>query len=61
MKYYFPFSVNASQLQEIKIDEKLTRARINEIFSWETQIFTQSNGQKSLSGLMSMNNRDVLK
>ena len=61
MKYFFPFSVNTSQLQKIKIDEKLNRASINELFSREPQIFTQSNGQKSLSGLMSSNNRDVLK
>ena len=60
MKYFFSFSVNTSQLQKIKIDEKLNRASINELFSWEPQIFTQSNGQKSLSGLMSSNNRDVL-
>ena len=61
MKYFFHFSVNTSQLQKIKIDEKLNHASINEIFSWEPQIFTQSNGQKSLSGLMSSNNRDLLK
>ena len=39
----------------------MTRASINKIFSWEPKIFTQSNGQKSLSGLMWSNNRDVLK
>ena len=61
MKYFFHFSVNTSQLQKNKIDENLTRASINEIFSWEPQIFTQSNGQKSSSGLMSLKNRDVLK
>ena len=61
MKYFFPFLVITSQLQKIKIDEKLNRASINELFSREPQIFTQSNGQKSLSGLMSSNNRDVLK
>ena len=61
MKYFFPFLVITSQLQKIKIDEKLNRASINELFSREPQIFTQSNGQKSLSGLMSSNNRKVLK
>ena len=61
MKYFFPFLVITSQLQKIKIDEKLNRASINELFSREPQIFTQSNGQKSLYGLMSSNNRDVLK
>ena len=61
MKYFFPFSVNTSQLQKIEIDEKLNRASINELFSWEPQIFKQLNGQKSLYGLMSSDKRDVLK
>ena len=59
--FSFLFSLNKSQLQKIKINEKLIPVSINEIFSRETQIFTQSNGQKSLFGLMSSNNRDVLK
>ena len=57
----FVFHPITGKLQKIKIDENLTRASINEIFSWEPQIFTQSNRQKSLSGLMSKNNRVVLK
>ena len=61
MKYFFPFLVITSQLQKNKIDEKLNHASFNELFSREPQIFTQSNGQKSLSGLMLSNNRDVLK